>query len=280
MTTPSDQTVKQQLVLLTAFFGIVGFFLEVGPVGGVFSLAEQGPRVLSGLALGLLTLGFLPYLSLAASAAIGLHLSETEPRPKEPPEEPTMMQPTPKGEAVGERVRVRPELHQFRMFFTAVGGYAVLKGVNLALMWPRASWYGLPPGRLVELYEFGFIYVALAWFVLWQFLRWYARQRRWVRLQEELIGGEGAWVIAALIVVRPVTYLISVLFRPFLLEWPLLLLTLLLHATVIAGAIAIWKARPSRLRRTMLHLVGAGTVIILLTLLLALVEWVITRTPA
>ena len=55
---------------------LIGFVLEIGPVAGIFP-------VVVALSLELPTLGFLPYLALAASAAVGLHLSEEEPTPKE-----------------------------------------------------------------------------------------------------------------------------------------------------------------------------------------------------
>lgn len=269
----TDQTVKLRIVFLTGAFALIGFFLEIGPVGGVFSLANSGISVLNALTLELATFGFLAYLALAASAVIGLHLSEEEPTPKE--EKPTEpLQATSEGGAAPEeaRVRVRPELHQLRMLFTALGGFALLKGINLALMWPTAVDYGMTTGTLVRVFEFGFIYVALGWFILWQFLRWYALRKKWIRLQEELVGVDVSRVIAVAILVKPVIF-----FAGFLLRGPNVGITLwtmaaLLHLTLIAVAILLWKARPFTLRRTLIGLGIIGGVIILLTAILAVIE--------
>jgi len=262
---PSDQTAKLRLVSITAALSLVGFVLEIGPVAGVF------PSVFLGLALELPTLGFLPYLALAASAAVGLHLSEEEPTPKEKKPETPNVQPTPEGEMVGQQVRVRPELHQLRMVFTALGGYALLKGLNLALMWPQAIRYGIGPGQLLYAYEFGFVFVALGWFVMWQFLRWYAQRRKWVRLQEELVGGNVTQLIAVFILIKPFVNILTMILQRITPN-PLVITAILLNLAVAAAAWLLWTARPVTMRRTVVGLLTTGGIIVLLTILRAIAE--------
>jgi len=263
----NDQLAKTHLVLITAVLALVGFVLEIGPVAGAVF-----PTIAIALALELSTLGFLPYLALAASAAVGLHLTEEEPTPKEKKSEvPEAPQPTPEGEMVGQRVRVRPDLHQMRMIFTALGGYAVLKGLTLALMWPQATvHYGILPEQLLYLFQFGFVYVALGWLVMWQFLRWYAQRRKWVRLQEELVGGNVTQVVALFVLIKPVINIgnIVVRFSPT----PSLVIAILLNLAVIAAAWLLWAARPVTLRRTVVGLLTVGGVIILLTVIYAILK--------
>ncbi|MHB0937593.1 MAG: hypothetical protein ACYDCO_18895 [Armatimonadota bacterium] len=263
---PTDQLAKTHLVLITAVLALVGFVLEIGPVAGVF------PFILVGLALELSTLGFLPYLALAASAAVGLHLSEEEPTAREKkPETPEAPQPTPEGEMVGQRVRVRPDLHQMRMIFTAIGGYAVLKGLNLALMWPLAPNYNISQAQLINAFEFGFVYVALGWLVMWQFLRWYAQRRKWVRLQEELVGGNVTQVVALFILIKPLINIGTVILQRITPN-PQLVIAILLNLAVIAGAWLLWTARPVTMRRTVVGLLTVSGVIILLTVIRAVLE--------
>ena len=258
----SDQTAKLYLVLMTAALALIGFVLEIGPVAAVF------PSVLTALALELPTFGFLPYLALAASAAVGLHLFEEEPTPKEKPPA-TPGQPLPEGEAVGQQVRVRPELHQSRMFFTALVGYALLKGVNLALMWQPAQAAGI---NLLRAFSFGFVYVALGWFVMWQFLRWYARRRKWIRLQDELVGGDVTRIIAVVALINPVIFVVRDMVLQRLALSPPVITNLLLHLSLMAMAALLWYAHPVILRRTVAGLFAVGGAIILLTILQAILN--------
>lgn len=256
----SDQIRKLQLVLITAALSLVGFFLEIGPLGGAFVL------VTSGLTVELPTLAFLPYLALAASAAIGLHLSEDEPVPKEPPPTASDQPVVSQTETAQPYTRVKPELQQLRMLFTALGGYAVLKSLSLALMTP----YHLGADQLVKAFEFGFIYVALGWFLLWQFLRWYAEQHRWVRLQHELVGGEVSRILAVVMLVKPLSFLITATLQHT--PDPLPLFSLLLNMAIVIAAILLWYARPYTLRRTIIGLSTTGGAIIILTLARAFFE--------
>ncbi|MHB9026193.1 MAG: hypothetical protein ACYC7E_18805 [Armatimonadota bacterium] len=263
---PSDQAIKQRVVLVTALLSLVGFVLEVGPVGSAFQPAWIG------FAIELRGLGFLPYLALAAAAAVGLHFSETEPRPKEPPPESGPVPAVSNG-AVGERVAVRPELHQFRMFLTALGGYVVLKGIAFAFMWPYASQnYLVDAGTLLEAFRFGFLFMALSWFVLWQFLRWIAIRQRWIRLQEELVGGDVVRMIAVIIVLEPIYYLVKAVLLGELSALPQIILALLLHLMLVPVAYFLWTARPVNLRRTVIGLLSTGGVIAVLTVILVIVE--------
>ncbi len=260
---PSDQISKLRLVYITALLSLLGFVLEIGPVAGVF------PQVLAALMLELPTLGFLPYLALAASAAVGLHLGEDEPKPKEPPkpEQPAIQ--APEGEMAGERVRVRPDLHQLRMLFTAMGGFVLLKALNLAMMWPHAG----GQYNLVLAFEFGFLFTTLGWFVMWQFLRWYAQRRKWVRLQQELVGGDVTRVIAVVILIKPIIYFIYTFgIQRLLPNRPQVILDILLYLAVVAGAVVLWNARPLSFRRTLIGLFIVGALIVVLTVLRALLE--------
>jgi len=259
---PGDQTVKSYLVLITAVLALVGFVLEIGPVAGVF------PSVLTGLEMELPTSGFLPYLALAASAAIGLHLTEDEPTPKEEKPERAEGQPTPEGEMIGTRTRVRPEIHQLRMVVTALGGFALLKGVNLVLLWPSAQAAGI---NLPLTFRFGLFYMALAWLVMWQFLRWFAQGRKWIRLQDELVGGNVTRVVAPLILIAPLLYVISLLTQRMVLTPPVIT-TILLQLTLVAAAAFLWYAHPRALRRTIFGLLLLGGLIFVLTGMHAMVE--------
>ncbi|HEY3417138.1 MAG TPA: hypothetical protein VGM23_09670, partial [Armatimonadota bacterium] len=202
-----------------------------------------------------------------------LHFFETEPRPKEPPKEPGKVTPSPTGGAVGEHTAVRPELHQFRMFLTALGGYLILKGLSFAFMWPYASQrFGVEPGTLLEAFRFGFFFVALSWFILWQFLRWIAIRQRWIRLQQELVGGDVARMIAVLVLVVPIYYLIRTVIHGQLGAGPQNTLALLLHLTLVAVAYFLWTAWPVNLRRTIIGLLSTGGVIVVLSIILVMVE--------
>jgi hypothetical protein len=272
----TDQVVKTRIVLLTAAFALVGFFLEIGPVGDVFSLSNKGPTVFTGLTLECATLGFLAYLALAASAMLGLHLYEEEPMPKdekegEPPPAPVLPV-AGMGDAAGAAVRVRPELHQLRMLLTALGGYVLLKGITLVLLWPLAQQSRLTQSNLFQLTEFGFVYTALSWFMLWQFLRWYARRRKWIRLQDELVGNDINRIIALAFFIKPAIYFVTAAWRSELSFSPLGVLTMLLNLTLVAIAAILWVARPYTLRATVIALAVTGGVIVLLTLVLGGVE--------
>lgn len=266
---PSDQLIKLRLVLLVAIFSLVGFFLEIGPLGGAFSLPTGGVPIGNALSLELPALGFLAYFALAASAAVGLHLGETEPTPKEKDEKAGTLDAVGDGEMTGEAVRVRPELHQARMVFTALGGYILLKGISLGLMWQVAPRFDIERAALVQAFQFGFFYTALGWLVMWQFLRWFAQRRRWVRLQDELVGGNVLHVVAFTLLIKPIIYFFTL--RSLTLT-PLTAMSLLLHLMVIIAAIFLWTARPLMLKRTVAGLLVTGGIAIILTIALALFE--------
>lgn len=280
--TLTDKTVKWRIVLLTAAFALIGFVLEIGPVAGIFSLVNNGPAISAALTMELTALGFLAYLALAASAIIGLHISENEPLQQEQHEAAHGERPPSpmagKGVPAREQtqVRARPELHQLRMLFTALGGYAVLKWISLLLMGPAAQRNGLSQGALLHLFQFGFMFVALGWFVLWQFLRWYAQQRKWIRLQNELLGVDVTRILAIIILFQPVMFLITSATRGTLLVGALGVVTLLLEATVVALAVILFLARPSRLRRTLIGIGVTGGIIVVLTVIMAFAERTIT----
>jgi hypothetical protein len=263
----TQQQVKGRIVTVTAALALVGFFLEITPVGGAFALA------LTGVALEVPGLGFLAYLSLAAAAAVGIHLGATEPTPKDPPAPETP--PLPQGgdgEAVGEQVRVRPELHQMHMLFTALGGYVLLKAFSLALMTPAAQRLGVTAADLSAAFAFGLYFVTVGAFLLWEFLRWIAHQQRWERLQAELIGGSVTWMVALVLLIKPILYIGTHLHAGELLTGPRSALVLLLHLTLVALAYVVWRARPQSLRATLIGLASLGGVIVLCTILLLLVE--------
>ena len=264
---PSDSTVKMRIVYLTAALSLVGFFLEVGPVGGTFQL------VTTGLRLELPMLGFLAYLALAASAAYGLHLTEDEPTPKEDKQPPTPIKAGGDGGEIREYVRTRPELHQLRMFFIALGGYTVLKGITLALIWPQAAALNFVP---LAAFEFGLAYVGIGWFILMQFLRWYAMRRRWVRLQNELLGVDVPQIIAVAIFLKPLFFFVTASMKGMLLAGPLYLMSDLLHLCVAAVAVILWFARPLTLQRTIINLSVVGGITVLFTIGLVVIEHMLT----
>lgn len=258
---PSDQISKRNVVLVTAALALLGFVLEIGPVAGIF------PSVLAALGLEIPALGFIPYLTLAASAALGLHWGEDEPKPKEPPtpEQPAMR--APEGEMVETRARVRPELHQSRMFLLALGGYMLLKGISLTIMWPQGELYDLPGA-----FTFGFFYLALSWLVLWQFLRWHAQRRKWIRIQQELLGGDVTRLVAVILLLRPLIFFYKVLSQGLTFTSPQVILDSVMHLVVIAAAAVLWSARPLHLRRTLISLFAVGAVFVLLTILRGVLE--------
>lgn len=264
---PSDQTLKLSIVLATGVLALTGFFLEVGPVGGAFQLA------LLGFQIELPALGFLAYLALAASAVVGLHISEKEPVAKEEEAEAPTAKPG-QGEAARERVRVRPELHQLRMFITALGGFVLLKSLSIALMWQTSlARSPVTLSQLIQAFQFGFFFTALGWFVLWQFLRWYAERRRWERLQRELVGANVTRIIAVVVLIKPLVYFISFALNslpPASMEQRSL--ALLLHLAVVFGAVVLWAARPRRLRQAVIGLFITEAIIIALTVYLAVAE--------
>ena len=264
----SDQMVKLRLVLLTAAFALVGFVLEIGPVGGVFSLVNKHLHILEALSIELQTCGFLAYLALPASAFFGLHPMEEEPTPKEPPPGEPSLETGGHGEAAGEQVRVRPEFHQMRMIFIALGGYTLLKGISLIFM----TRFNLNPAERLHLFNFGFFYVALAWLVMWQFLRWFAQRRRWVRLQAELVGVDITGIVAVLLMLVPLLFLINLIRGAVSAPLSLQIPTVLLYMTIAAASTVLWFARPFSLRRTIIGLLVCGGVMVLLTVALALLE--------
>lgn len=264
----SDQIVKLRLVLLTAVFALAGFVLEIGPVGGVFSLVNKHLRIIDALSIEVQTLGFLAYLALPASALVGLHPFEEEPTRKDTPPVAAPLHTAPKGEAAGEQVRVRPELHQLRMLFTALGGYTLLKWLSLTLMMR----FDLDPAERLHLFNFGFFFIALAWLMMWQFLRWFAQSRRWERLEVELVGVDISGVVAIIVLLAPLVFFINLFRGAVSAPLSLLITTALLYLTIAAAAALLWRARPSRLPQTIIGLYLCEGVIILLTILLAALE--------
>ncbi|OPZ83196.1 MAG: hypothetical protein BWY76_02387 [bacterium ADurb.Bin429] len=282
----TDATRKYRIVLIVGALALIGFFLEVGPLGGVFSLANSGPPVSSALALELAAFGFLAYLALAASAAVGLHLGEEEPKPKPKekdeerpaPPEPIIgtveMPPEPEGAAEG--VRVRPDLHQMRMFFTALAGYSLLKGISISLMLGAAAQYGIGLAALLRAFSFGLAFIAIGWFLLWQFLRWYATEKKWMRLQEELVGGDVFRAVAVVLLLKPAFFLYGLLTGAVPASGLLLLLTGLLYLTPIAAAWLLWVATQDTFRTTLRGLAITGVIAVTLTVILATVEQAVT----
>jgi hypothetical protein len=267
----TDATRKYRIVLIVGAMALIGFFLEVGPLGGAFSLANSGLPVSNALTIELAALGFLAYLALAASAAVGLHLGEEEPTPKEkekPEESPAP--PEPNGAAEG--IRVRPELHQMRMFFTALGGYSLLKGISLSLMLGPAAQYGVGLAPLLQAFSFGLLVTAIGWFLLWQFLRWYAIEKRWVRLQDELVGGDVFRAIAVVLLLKPVLFAYGLVTGAVPVTGVLLALTGVLYLAPVVAAYLLWTSSPKTYRGTLRGLAITGGLAALLTLALALVE--------
>lgn len=265
--TPTDQTIKVRLVALVAAFGLAGFFLEIGPVAGAF------PQVAIGLRLELSSFGFLAYLALAAAAVVTLRLSETEPTPKvEQPSSPPLPA-TSEGGEVREYARVRPDLQQLRSLLTALGGFTVLKGISLVFLWQAALQSNSYPARALQ---FGLAYVGLGWFILIQFLRWYARRRRWIRLHDELMGVDISRVVAVVIMLKPLFFLAVAIYaglRPAGLLYQVA--PVLLHLGLATAAVLLWLARPLALRRTVVGLAFVGGGIVLLTVVQAVLERVL-----
>jgi len=113
--------------------------------------------------------------------------------------------------------------------------------------------------------------VALGWFVLWQFLRWYAQRRKWVRLQEELVGGNVTRVVALVILIKPVINILLLVKDSHTLS-PLLITEVLPNLAVMVGAWLLWSARPVTMRRTIVGLLTTGGVIVLLTIARSFIE--------
>ncbi len=273
--TPTVQERKLYIILFTALFGLFGFLLECGPVGGAFGLALGGPTVFTGLSVELQSFGFLAYLALAVAVTLGLHLGETEPTLREPTKEEQRQEPD--VELVVDRTypRVRPELHQLRIMGAALLGFAALK--LLSLLWLNARFENLLGiAGFTRLFEFGLVYIALGWFLTWQFLRDAAAQYRWVRIQEELMGGNTSKAVAAIVLLKPLWFVIIALRDPRLLAGTVGGLTLLLHLGLIAFAVVLWTHRPAALRRTLVGLATCGVGMLLLTLILAFTERALT----
>lgn len=268
----TDQQKKWRLVFWATGFAVIGFVLEVGPLGGIYSLLNSGPPVFTSLLAELAALGFLAYLSLPAAALIGLHINEDEVTPKEGSAEEGKFSASQDGDGVIQKVRVRPELHQLRMLATAIIGYSLFKITSLLLLYRGVESYGLSPISLVQLFNFGFGFVALGWFALWQFLRWYAQKQQWTRIQDELIGADMSRILAVLISLRPLVYLISVITHGSLLYSVASYLTLGMVLTVLAASVILWFARPYTLKRTIVGLASCGVLLVLLTVWLGIVE--------
>jgi hypothetical protein len=264
----NDKALKLQIVLVTASLALVGFFLEVGPVGGAFGLAVGGRPVLVGLTLGLQGFAFLPYLALAMSAAVGLHMGEDEPRPEPEDED---RRPTKPGQADAKpapRARVRPDLFQLRMIVTAILGFVALKGMSLALAWPTAVGLGVTPATLTRTVTFGLAFTAIGWFILWHLLRWIAAQQQWVRLRDELVGVDAQRVLAGAIAIKPVWFLLTGATAAVLLG-VIGALSIALFLAVGAAAVALALAVPARPRDTVVALGGISLLIVALTIALA-----------
>lgn len=272
MSKPTDQQKKWRLVFWATGFAFIGFVLEIGPLGGIYSLLNSGPPVLTALLDELAALGFLAYLSLPAAALIGLHISEDEVTPKEDGDEQEQFSSSQDGEGVIEKVRVRPELHQLRMLATAIIGYSLFKIISLMLLFRVVEPYGLSSISLVQLFNFGFGFVALGWLALLQFLRWYAQKQKWTRIRDELIGVDISRILAVLILLRPLGYLISVINHGRLLYGATSYLTLALVLTVFAASVILWFARPYTLQRTIIGLASCGVLLVILTVVLGVVE--------
>ena len=271
MMKPTDQQQKWRVVLLVMAFAVIGFVLEIGPVGGVFSLVNNGPPIFTALQLELAAFGLLAYFSLPAAAVIGLHVQEEEPTDKKRQEAEGDIK-SEDGGGIIEKVRVRPELHQLRMLVTALCGYALFKVISLVLLANMVEPYGLSAGKLAQLFHFGFGYIALGWFALWQFLRWHAQRQGWIRLQDELIGGDLSRFLAFLLLLTPLVFMVTAGVKGTIFQGPFALLTLLIHLTVAAAAVILWFTRPYTLRKTIIGLLGCGVLMIMLTIVLAVVE--------
>lgn len=279
----TDATRKYRIVLIVGALALTGFFLEAGPVGGAFGLYNASLPVNTALSLEMAALGFLVYLALAASAAVGLHLGEEEPKPKPKAKDDEEREPIvpvigtvempPEPEGAAEQVGARPELHQMRMFFTALAGYAVLKGISLTLMYgAMAQSIANPAVVSLKAFTFGLLFTAIGWFLLWQFLRWYAQEKSWVRLQAELVGGDVFRAIAVVLLYKPAVFLFRLATHQVDIAGLPLLLTGLLFLTLVAAAVLLWTSRPTTFRRTLAGLGVTGGVAAALTLALALVE--------
>lgn len=269
MATP-DRVRKLHIVLVAAGYGLVGFFLQAGPLGNVFTLLNGAPTVFSALGMLLTACGFLAFLTLAGSAAVGLHLGEDEEKPGDPEKEPTaVIEDKPADEI---RVRMRPELHQLRMIITALGGYIVLQSASLTVLHFRDR---VEIGALVALFNFGLFYTAVGWFLLWQFCRWYAQQKRWLRLQDELVGMDSVRLVAVVLAVKPLIFLFTLPAK--ITQAPALLLSLssLSYALWAAAAVLIWLSRRETMRLTAILLAIAGAILVLLTLVMGIVEMTI-----
>ncbi len=270
MPTP-DRIRKLRIVLVAALYGLIGFFLQAGPLGGVFSLLNDGRPVFSGLGILLAAGSFLAYLAIAGSAAIGLHMGEEEEKPGEPEKEPTTSIDNTPGDDI--RVRVRPELHQLRMIITALGGYMVLQAISLTVLHLRD---GIDTGVLVALFNFGLYYTAIGWFLLWQFLRWYAQEKKWLRLQDELIGMDAVRLVAVVLAVKPLGFLLVLPVKIATTSSLLLAFSGVSFGVLLLAAVVLWQARRETLRLTVLMLASFGVALLLLTFAVGFVELAMT----
>ncbi|MEI7831774.1 MAG: hypothetical protein WCJ56_01030 [bacterium] len=266
MPTP-DRVRKLQIVLIAALYGLVGFFLQAGPVGGVFSLLNGGRPVFSGMGILLSACSFLAFLAVACSAAIGLHLGEEEEKPGEPEKDPTTSIEDTPGENI--RARIRPELHQLRMIITALGGYMALQAISLTVLHLRD---GIETGVLVALFNFGLYYTAIGWFLLWQFLRWYAQEKKWLRLQDELIGMDAVRLVAVVLAIQPLGFLLVLPVKIATTPSLLLSLTSISFGVLLLAAVVLWQSRRATMRLTALMLASFGVTLVLLTFAVGFVE--------
>lgn len=252
----SDIVVKKKAIMVVALISLFGYILEMGPIGHAWQLT------ILGFGYTLPVLGFLPYLSLTMSAAIGLRVTEHEYRHKEDEEEEDMeINITSEGEAVREKVAVKPDLHQLRMIITALGGYAILRVISnffLSSMYPTVYFNSLVNG-----FEFGFYYTAFSWLVLWQFMRWFTLLHKWRRLYQELVGSD---INKFLAIVIGGTVLFS-LYRCINEGFSFAVADILKILIIISlGGIAylIWHSRPFNLSKT---LINSGWIVLLITVL-------------
>ncbi len=265
--TDSDIIIKRKAILIIALFSLLGYILEMGPISHAWQLA------ILGFGYTLPVLGFLPYFALTMSAAIGLRVTEYEYRSKEN-EDDKELNMTPDGQIIREKCAVRPDLHQLRMIITALGGYVILRVISnfcLSFMYP-----GVYINSLINGFEFGFYYTLFSWFVLWQFMRWFALLRKWQRIHQELVGADINKFLAIVIggvvafsLYRSVIYGLSFNIAD--------VLNLLIMLSVGFIAYLMWQTRPYRLRKTLINIGWVSLLITILTIFLVPAERYLIR---
>ncbi len=263
----SDIVAKRKIILIVALFSLFGYILEMGPIAHAWQLT------ILGFGYTLPVLGFLPYFSLAMSAAIGLRINEYEYR-RDDDKEVKNFKISPEGEMIKEKCAVRPDLHQLRMIIAALGGYAILRAISnycLSEMYP-----GIYLESLFNGFKFGFFYIILSWFILWHFMRWYAMLRKWRRLTQELVGADSNKFFAIIIF----GILLFSCFKNYIDGISFNMTDMLNIAILIsfAGiAYFIWHSRPYNLRKTVVNIGWVALLITVLTILLVPAERYLIR---